>query len=159
MIVLAPDNICRRLPAGAAAALVFAHDPRMITRPQTDRVCPLLESHFRPTWDPATLKRGRDDDELSHGNHLSCSRQLARRRPRHASEPLNSLNSCHPEVRLGEEQEAVHCLAVWNSPVSSDSSPRRRRIFRLAREISAYVAGALTDPDHTNLAKEHSAKK
>jgi hypothetical protein len=58
-----------QFPAGAPAALVFAHDPRVIMGTQTNRVCPLLQSHFRPTRDPSTLKRRRDDGEFEISIH------------------------------------------------------------------------------------------
>src|SRR4030095_583889 len=60
----------RRFPAVATAALVFAHDPQAVTATPADRVGPLFQPHFRAGCDPSTLKRGRIDGELSHGNYL-----------------------------------------------------------------------------------------
>ncbi len=42
----------RRLPAGATAARIFAHDPRVVTATEADRVCPLVHPRFRAGRDP-----------------------------------------------------------------------------------------------------------
>jgi hypothetical protein len=36
----------RRFPAGATAALVFAHDPQAVTATPADRVGPVFQPHF-----------------------------------------------------------------------------------------------------------------